>query len=371
MKRILILGASYAQYDAIAYCKSRGYYVCGCSYTTADSGIPYLDHFKRVDIKDVGGVAALAREQNVDIIYSVGSDLAIPTIMKASEMMGLPHFISSETAEACHSKHLMRTALGEDFEGNAFHIVCETMEEALRFDRFPGMMKPVDSQGQRGCFRVDSPDDIRSHFAASYEYSIIGKVIIESYIDGPEISINAYFQDGQMRLALISDRLSYEEFPGGIIRGHRIPSLIDPETHDRAIDLARRIAERLEIRNGPCYYQLKIDSDNRPVILEVAPRLDGCHMWKLIRQYCGVDLLDACFSHLLSDAPVLTAPVAYPDDRYEIVFTCKETGSRFDRSEYDCEDAEEVFWYYETGDTVRRVNGFMEKGGYIIRKCRP
>ena len=31
-------------------------------------------------------------------------------------------------------------------------------------------------------------------------------------------------------------------------------------------------------------------------------------------------------------------------------------------------DAEYVFWYYQTGDKVRKVNGFMEKGGYQIRK---
>ena len=367
-KRVLILGASYAQIDAINYCREHGHYVCGCSYTTKDSGIPLLDYFRRVDIKDVGGIAALAREQNVDVIYSVGSDLAIPTIMKVSEVMGLPHFISSETAEKCHSKHLMRTTLGDDFKGNARHIVCETLDEAMAFRDFPGMMKPVDSQGQRGCFRVDSADDIRNHFASSFEYSIIGKVIIESYVEGPEISVNAYLQDGTLKFALISDRLSFDQYPGGIIRGHRIPSTAAKGAEEEVIDLVRRCAQRLGIDNGPCYCQIKLDKERHPVILEVAPRLDGCHMWNLIRHYCGVDLIDASFRHLLYDQPVLTEPVSFPETQYELIFHCKETDAVFDRSEYDCSDAETVFWYYETGDHVRKVNGFMEKGGYIIRK---
>ena len=90
-------------------------------------------------------------------------------------MLGLPHFISPETADICHSKHLLREALGKDFDGNTDFITCSNLEEALGFEAFPGMMKPVDSQGQRGCFRVDSADDIRNHFASSFEYSIIGK----------------------------------------------------------------------------------------------------------------------------------------------------------------------------------------------------
>jgi len=38
------------------------------------------------------------------------------------------------------------------------------------------------------------------------------------------------------------------------------------------------------------------------------------------------------------------------------------------REDYDCTGAEYVFWYYETGDRVKKLNGYMEKGGYLIRK---
>ena len=118
MKKVLILGAGNAQIDAIEYCHDHDLFVAGCSYTTTDAGIPLLDAFEQVDIKDAVGVANLADRLGVDAIYSVGSDLAIPSIMEASQRLGLPHFVSPETAETCHEKHLMRQALGPDFEGN-------------------------------------------------------------------------------------------------------------------------------------------------------------------------------------------------------------------------------------------------------------
>lgn len=368
-KKVLILGAGNAQIDAIEYCKAKGHEVCGCSYTTVDSGIPLLDQFKQVDIKDVDGVADYAKEIEADVVYSVGSDLAVPTIMQVSENMGLPHFISPQTAHICHSKHLMRRALGSDFVGNASFIVCETLQEALSFQDFPGMMKPVDSQGQRGCFKVETQSDIQENFKKSLGYSKEGKVIIEAFIDGPEVSVNAYMQDGELKFALVSDRIVFDEFPGGIIKEHRVPSsFADEQAKEEILDLVLRMNKKLGIENGPCYFQIKLNKENHPVILEVTPRLDGCHMWNLIKHYCGVDLLDASFTHLLENKPVLTEPVEFPDTEYMLTFLCKETDAIYDRSEYDCSGAEYVCWYYETGDRVRRLNGYMEKGGYKIYK---
>ncbi len=368
-KRVLILGAGNAQIDAIEYCKARGYKVVGCSYTTVDCGIPHLDYFEQVDIKSLEGVAALAQKYGVMAIYSVGSDLAMPTVMKVSEMLGLPHFISYETAETCHSKGKMREALGQGFEGNAAFITAGSLEEALAYTDFPAMMKPVDSQGQRGCFKVDSADDIREHFAASLDYSFEGKVIIEEFIDGPEVSVNAYMQDGALKFAIVSDRYAFDEYPGGIIKEHRVPSsFADAETARKCEDLAARVAGKIGITDGPAYFQIKLRNGSEPVLLEVTPRLDGCHMWNLIKHYCGADLLDACFRHLLEGKSVLDEHYERPAEEYSLVFMSKEPNTRFDRSEFDTLGAEHVCYYYSDGDRVLKINGYIEKCGYIIRK---
>ena len=368
-KRILILGAGNAQIDAIEYCKEHGYEVVGCSYTTVDCGIPHLDIFEQVDIKNVEGVAALAKKYGVSAIYSVGSDIAMPSVMKAAELLGLPHFISAETAEICHSKGRMRETLGTDFEGNASFMVCGTLEEALQYEAFPAMMKPVDSQGQRGCFRVDSAADIKEHFEASISYSFEGKVIIEEFIDGPEISVNAYMQDGELKFAIVSDRYAFEEYPGGIIKEHRVPSTFaDADAQAKAVDLTRRVAQKIGVNNGPCYLQIKLKDGSEPVILEVTPRLDGCHMWNLIKHYCGADLLDACFRHLLEGESVLDGDFRMPDEEYSLEFMSRPPNTSFSKADFDTEGAEHVCYYYDDGDRVLKINGYIEKCGYIIRK---
>jgi len=366
-KRILILGAGNAQIDAIEYCKSHGYEVVGCSYTTVDSGIPHLDYFEQIDIKSIEGVTELAEKYGVSAVYSVGSDIAMPTAMKVSEILGLPHFISYETAETCHSKGKMRETLGPDFSGNASYILCSTLEEALEYDAFPGMMKPVDSQGQRGCFKVESAEDIRAHFDAAIEYSFEGKVIVEEFIDGPEVSVNAYMQDGELRFAIVSDRYAFDEYPGGIIKKHIIPSsFADKEAQEKTIDLAKRVASKIGVENGPFYCQIKLKNGTEPVILEITPRLDGCHMWNLIKHYCGADLLDACFRHLLAGEAVLTDNYEMPDEEYCLEFMSKESNATFKGSDFDTSKAEFVCSYYRDGDRVLKVNGYIEKCGYMI-----
>ena len=366
-ERILILGAGNAQIDAIEYCKSHGYEVVGCSYTTVDSGIPHLDYFEQVDIKSIEGVTGLAKKYGVSAVYSVGSDIAMPTAMKVSEILGLPHFISYETAETCHSKGQMRETLGPDFKGNASYMLCSTLEEALEYDAFPGMMKPVDSQGQRGCFKVESSEDIRAHFDASIDYSFEGKVIIEEFIDGPEVSVNAYMQDGELRFAIVSDRYAFDEYPGGIIKKHIIPSsFANKEAQEKTIDLAKRVASKIGVENGPFYCQIKLKNGTEPVILEITPRLDGCHMWNLIKHYCGADLLDACFRHLLEGEAVLTDNYVMPDEEYCLEFMSKESNATFKGSDFDTSKAEFVCSYYKDGDRVLKVNGYIEKCGYMI-----
>lgn len=368
MKKILILGAGNAQIDAIKYCREAGYEVGGCSYTNTDHGIPMLDWFEQVDIRSVEGVTDLARRHEVDAIYSVGSDLAMPTVMKASENLGLPHYISSKTADICHSKHLLREALGEDFDGNVHFLVADTTEDAMRWNCFPAMMKPVDSQGQRGCFRVDQPSDIEAHFEVSRDYSIIGKVIIEDFIEGPEVSVNGFMQDGKMAFGLVSDRFAFDEYPGGIIKKHRVPSHFADEAGKAAVlDLTERIAATIGLNNGPLYAQIKLDRGVHPVVLEIAPRLDGCHMWRLIRNYCGVDLLDASIRQL-TEAVELPEPEPADTD-CELVFISEPTGSTVDYSKYDFSSADYVEWYYKDGDTVQKLNGFIEKCGYVIQRA--
>ena len=97
-KKVLILGVTHPQIDAILYCKSQKYEVHGLSYHREGVGLPYLDYFSKIDIADRDSVLDYTRENKIDLVYSTGSDIALPTIAYVSKKLGLPLDINYDQA---------------------------------------------------------------------------------------------------------------------------------------------------------------------------------------------------------------------------------------------------------------------------------
>lgn len=318
---------------------------------------------------DADGVEAYARENRVDAIYSVGSDIAMPTVCRVAERLGLAHFVTSETADVCRAKPRMRDAL----RGSAYqvhYVLCRRLEDARDIDFYPVMMKPADSQGQRGVYRCRDYAEVARYFGRSMAHSRCGALILERYIPGNEVSFNGYMHHGELIFGLMSDRESFDAYPGGIVKGHRLPSMYrGTKAEERVLSLVREAVDRLKIHDGPVYFQIMIH-DGWPYLLEVTPRLDGCHMWKLIELYAGVDLLDMALRHLLGGE--IAAPVWRPRvEAARTEFVCRAPGTAF-AAEPDEGVPAAARDYYREGEIVRPINGYMEKCGYrmYVRRTR-
>lgn len=365
MKKILVLGTGMPQADLILACKERGMEVFACSYLSGDVAEQYADHFAQINIVDIDAVEAYAKENGVDYVYSAGSDVAMPTVLTVSEHLGLRHFCPSETAHICNNKPLLRDTLTLDFEGNIKSQRMTSADEELKVD-FPLIMKPTDSQGQRGVYRVDSYDEFRANFEKSLSFSREGAVIVEEFIEGEEISVNTFCRGGETIFALPSKRIVWEDLPGGIIHRHVIPfQYADrPDVCEKVQSLVQRTLKKLSINDGPAYFQIIVNADGTPKLVEVTPRLDGCHMWRLIKYATGVDLL-AMTVDLLEDKPI--GVKEYEVKPYETEFLCLPTAETFEKAKFDVSGHEFLQWYYQDGMTVKKMNGYMEKCGYIIK----
>jgi biotin carboxylase len=129
-----------------------------------------------------------------------------------------------------------------------------------------------------------------------------------------------------------------------------------------------RIIEVLGIRNGPVYFQIRLTADRGPKILEITPRLDGCHVWRIIKMVYGVDLLDASFKWLMGYRQ-LDLQVRMNMGRHRKMFFLCPTGAEFHKADYPLpEGAFLPDYYYHEGETVLPVHGKMEKVVYYFEK---
>lgn len=366
--KILVLGTGNAQVDIIKAAKRRGLEVHSCSYKTEGRGIEFSDHFSVIDIIDIDAVKKYVVSNNIDIIYSVGSDLAMPTIAKVSKDLNLPCFVSYNTTITCKQKSKLRNALEKSEVYKVKFKELSSVEDLYNWNHFPAIVKPNDSQGQRGITEVFLNEELGDAYNFAFPYSKSKKVIIEEYVEGYEISVNTYLIKGEVKFLFITDRESFSEYPGGIIKSHKFPT--NNKTNNKNVyALVKEVLNKLEINNGPAYFQLKINYTSVPIVIEVTPRFDGCHIWRLIEKLYGINLLEISIDHLLNGT--------VPDNTFDsLINNFKTAELRFytaqSKNIYSDNlcigDKNSIFdeKYYEEGDKIATMNKYAEKLGYQI-----
>lgn len=365
-KKILIPGAGHSQLDLIQAAKEEGWICFVAGGKEGEPGFAYADDYRVLDIRNRDALRDYAKEKDVKAIFTMGLEMALYNIESISEELGLPHFFSTTILDMLADKGQWRKALGDiPFR------VGENVEEFLP-GFYPAVIKPVDGSGQRGVFKVESDEEVKEFFAQSKAASKSGRVLMEEYIGGEEISVNTYLRNGELRFAMISDRISYSEYPGGIIKEHHIPSKYE-YLREEILALVKRVCQVIGFQNGHIYFQLKIDQEKAKLI-EFTPRYDGCHMWNLIFEATGLDLRKVSLEYLEGKNERLDQYDGHMEEGlFKTVFLSLPPKTIVRESLFHIpDDARTVRRYYKEGEQVKTVTGYMEKAGYyIVKEERP
>ncbi len=368
-KRILILGTGPPQADAIRCSKALGCEVHAVASKPEGPGLPLADRFEAINIVDRRSVLAYAKHWACDAVYSVGSDIAMPTVAYVADAMGLRCPLTLSTAERLQDKERLRGFLAKSSLSPLPFAAVACVEDLPDWPKFPAIVKPVDSQGGRGVAMARRRAELAALVRNALRFSRAGKAIIEEYVSGPEFSVNAFLQGGQMKAAVITDRLVHAAYPSGVVLGHVIPSAVPDAVRGNALELAARIAREAGLEDGPVYFQMKHVGE-RVFVIEVAPRLDGCHLWRLIKEMYGADLLEASLRFVLGRPGNMPFDLQPRYDKLRLDFFTQRPGAVFVRQPVD-EAALYSELFYQPGEVVRAVNGYAEKTGYQIRRAGP
>jgi biotin carboxylase len=166
---------------------------------------------------------------------------------------------------------------------------------------FPAVLKPADSGGQRGVFRVDSLDELESHLHEALAASPTREAILEEFVDGTEMNGIVVARDRDAVPLTLSDRLR----PPGIGFGVGWIHVYPPTVHGFQLDESERIATHtvraLGLGTGIAFPQLIAAPDGRVVVVECAARVPGGQMADLVRHAVGVDLVAVQLRMALGD----------------------------------------------------------------------
>ena len=303
MPSVLFVGAGRHQRRAIAQARDRGLRVVAVDRSAAAPGLELADVAEVVDFADVDAVEEVARRHEVDGALTVSADRAVPIVATVTERLGLPSIGSDVAHRMTHKIAMRRTLAEEGIPQPPFAAVRNLAEgrSAIEAVGLPAVLKPVDSGGQRGVFRIDVPGDLESNLHTALSESPVQEAILEGFVEGTEMNGIVIARDGDARLLTLSDRLRPPGIGFGVGWIHLYPASI----HSDQLELAERVAERsvaaLGLCNGIAFPQLIASPDGSVAVVEVAARIPGGQMADLVRHAVGVDLVDLALRFALGE----------------------------------------------------------------------
>ena len=290
--KLMIVGGGQGQLRAIRRARQAGLETVVSDMNPAAPGALLADEFARADTFDAGATLQAARRHRVDGIATLGTDQPVLTLTRAAAELGLPHSLSIEQALALTNKRYMKRWFDEcGIPHNPYRIIGPDFQaQQLEGLQPPLVLKPVDSQGQRGVVRLDSPEQVPEYLPAALRFSRDGYAVVEEFYPGQEITFSGWVRDGRMYPLTVTDRVTRPFYPHiGVCIAHTYPSRCSTEYGAEIVDISRRIVEGFGIRQGPLYFQMLIGPRGLRVN-EVAARIGGAYEDEFIPALTGIDI---------------------------------------------------------------------------------
>jgi biotin carboxylase len=222
-----------------------------------------------------------------------------PRIVAAAQVaqaLGLPGN-GPEVIRRCRDKQQTRAALAAAGVAQPASIPALTVAQArAAADRigYPLVIKPRALNGSRGVARVDRPQDLEAalrNAALAATPDVVDEeragVLVEEYVDGPEVSVDSAICDGRATIAFVARKQlgfpPYFEEVGHVLNA-RDPLLMDSALHR----MVHAVHDAVGFRTGWTHSEFRLTSAG-PRLIEINARLGGDRIPYLAQLALGIE----------------------------------------------------------------------------------
>lgn len=322
MKTIAIIGASYLQLPLARKAKKMGLRVICFAWADGAVCSEIADKFYPVSIVEHEAILEICREEMIDGICTIASDVAAPTVAYVAESMGLVGN-KYEAAVRANDKYQMRSA----FEKAGIpcpRFASVTSGESVDFSDwcFPLIVKPCDRSGSLGVRKVNDMTELLQGIFYAQVVSFKKEAIVEEYIEGREISVEFISFRGEHYPLTITDKVTTGP-PHFVELEHHQPAVLSAPQYEAIYDLTKKALSSLGITNGASHTEYKITDDGSVFIIELGARMGGDFIGSdLVRLSTGYDFVKGVIQVALGD---FEPPVLTEKKHSGVYFLCKET----------------------------------------------
>ncbi len=325
-KKLAIIGASYLQLPLVKRAKEMGLYTICFAWEEGAVCKDVADVFYPVSIVEKEQILDICRQEQIDGICTIASDVAAPTVAYVAEQMGLVGN-SYECALRANNKYLMRQAFSKanvpcplywcindhsDIKHQTLHITHS----------FPLIVKPSDRSGSLGVMKVEKREDLLPAIKAAQGYSFKHEAMVEQFIEGREISVEFISYHGVHYPLQITDKVTTEA-PHFVELEHHQPADLTSAQYEEIYTITQRALTALGVTNGASHSEYRITKDGKIYVMEIGARMGGDFIGAaLVELSTGYDFLKGVIEVALGD---FNEPHLGEKKYSGVLFVCEET----------------------------------------------
>ena len=369
MKKLMILGAGIYQVPLIRKAKEMGLTAVVASVRGPYPGFAFADKTHFIDTRDAAAICGAAEAEGVSGVVTTGTDVAVRSLGYVCDKMGFQG-ISFAAARTVTDKALMKRAFEGKVRTGRFRLV-RSKEEACRAAAelgFPVMIKACDLSGSRGVTRAGTEAEVLKAAAEAERVSRIGYYIVEEFVRGTEIGIDAFVYDGE--LVFCEPHTKYNYHAGGVTipGGHGFPCKLT-EKQKRSV---RREIEAVVRSTGMNFCAVNVDAilteDGGLSVIEAGGRCGATCIPELIWLHTGIDYYEQIILNALGERPSFAVKWRKPCIA-ELLFTEREGVIRsidFDKIEALRAECVQLKLDYGVGDRISAVRNGTDRIGHVV-----
>ncbi len=368
MKKLMIMGAGIYQVPLIQKAKEMGIYTIAVSIPGKYPGFAIADQVCYENTVDYERILEVAKREKIDGIVTAGTDVAVITIGKVCDELGLPG-LSFEAAKIASNKILMKKKYEEygvrtarfrevSFEDDLYEKTAEL--------NFPLIFKAVDTSGSRGIIRVNSREEFEAARALVKASSRTNFFIVEEFIEGEEFGAQAFVYRGEVKFILPHGDYVFQGDTGVPI-GHFAPYDLAPEiAEDTKVQLTKAI-EAMGLDNCAINADF-ILKDGKTYVLELGGRSGATCLAELVSIYYGFDYYEKLIRAALGEDVEFPQEHAVPNASMLLRSDRDGVIRAIENDNGPDEDVYELQFDYGVGDEVKKFRVGPHRIGHVIAK---
>lgn len=232
-----------------------------------------------VDDGLVGRIVTAIRSCRLDVHgITTWTDAYLLPVAAAATILGLPGSPEQSVA-SCVDKSLLRLLPSnatscQHYQFSSPDELATVIADYGEDIRFPMVLKPCSGTSSEGVFKINDLDQLRVMAVRNLQSSSIGgkygqKMMLETFVEGPEVDVNLTMLDGEVLFSEISD-----DFPSPadsdfsdvtdtfVDTGNAMPSILPATERRMLVDACRSMLLDMDMRTGIFHCEARVNGSS-------------------------------------------------------------------------------------------------------------